>query len=144
MLHLNKPRERFAAGPWGQPASVRTFKTAWFHKAARKRGISDRELCDAIVEVMAGQADDLGGGVFKKRLNKNLDRSIIVARGRENWFYVYLFQKARRSNIDDDELLYFKQLASQYGRYSAAELNDLVARKDLEEICSDVRQENRT
>ncbi|WP_202800491.1 type II toxin-antitoxin system RelE/ParE family toxin [Novosphingobium sp. Rr 2-17] len=37
-------------------ATVRTFKTAWFVKAARKARISDDELCEAIQEVMKGQA----------------------------------------------------------------------------------------
>jgi|SRR5271154_4460687 len=50
--------------------SVRTFKTAWFAKAARKAHIPDEELCPAIQQVMLGQADDLGGGVFKKRLKR--------------------------------------------------------------------------
>ena len=59
----------------------RVFKTAWFTRAARKARIGDGELCVAIQQVMAGQADDLGGGVFKKRLNDNLHRSIIVAKG---------------------------------------------------------------
>ena len=56
------------------------FKTAWFSKAARKAFISDPELCAAIAEVMLGQADDLGGGVYKKRLSKNNYRSIVLAR----------------------------------------------------------------
>ena len=59
----------------------RVFKTAWFTRAARKARIGDGELCLAIQQVMAGQADDLGGGVFKKRLNDNAHRSIIVAKG---------------------------------------------------------------
>ena len=46
----------------------RAFKTAWFAKEARKATISDAELCRAISQVMQGQADDLGGGVYKKRL----------------------------------------------------------------------------
>ena len=58
---------------------MRTFKTAWFSKAAGKARIGDDELCEAIQGVMKGQADDLGGGVFKKRLNKNRHRSILLA-----------------------------------------------------------------
>ena len=50
----------------------RVFKTAKFAKEARKARIRDGELCAAIRQVMAGQADDLGGGVFKKRLNDNM------------------------------------------------------------------------
>jgi hypothetical protein len=50
--------------------TLRVFKTRWFSKAAQKALIEDDELCKAIAEVMKGQADNLGGGVFKKRLNK--------------------------------------------------------------------------
>ena len=57
------------------------FKTAWFAKAAKKGRIDVAELCEAIQQVMQGQAIDLGGGVFKKRLNKNNYRSMILARG---------------------------------------------------------------
>ncbi len=61
-------------------SSQRTFKTAWFSKAAKKARIDDAELCKAVQQVMQGQAIDLGGGVFKKRLNENSHRSIILAR----------------------------------------------------------------
>ena len=61
----------------------RTFKTAWFAKVARKARISDRDLCKAIQQVALGQADDLGGGVFKKRLNENRHRSIVLAKAGE-------------------------------------------------------------
>lgn len=40
---------------------------------------------------MLGQCDDLGGGVYKKRLSKNLARSIILAKGGQYWIYAYLF-----------------------------------------------------
>ncbi len=42
----------------------RAFKTAVFARSARKARIDDAELCEALREVMLGQADDLGGGVF--------------------------------------------------------------------------------
>ena len=89
-------------------ATARAFKTAWFAKAARKARISDDELCEAIQEVMKGQADDLGGGVFKKRLNKNMHRSIILAKFGSYWLHQYLFAKKDRANIDDDELREFR------------------------------------
>ena len=59
---------------------------------------------------MLGQADDLGGGVFKKRLRKNQYRSIIVAKGGRYWVYVFLFAKQDRANIEDDELREFRAL----------------------------------
>ncbi len=59
----------------------RAFKTSWFAKVAKKARIKDSELCEAIRQVMDGQAVDLGGGVFKKRLNDNKHRSLILAKG---------------------------------------------------------------
>ncbi len=82
----------------------RSFKSAWFARAAKKVRISDAVLGKAIAQVMAGQADDLGGGVFKKRLSDNQYRSIILARGGDYWVYQYLFAKQDRANIDEDEL----------------------------------------
>ncbi|MGF6177316.1 hypothetical protein ABIE33_005636 [Ensifer sp. 4252] len=67
------------------------------------------------LEVASGQADDLGGGVFKKRLNDDMHRSIVVAKAGEFWVFAYLFAKKDRANIDDDELLAFRKLADSIG-----------------------------
>lgn len=115
--------------------AARTFKTAWFAKAARKAGISDRELCSAIESVWKGQADDLGGGVFKKRLDRNRHRSIVLARGGRYWVYTYLFAKKDRANIDEAELKAFRELASLYARKSGEDIEREVAARELVEIC---------
>jgi hypothetical protein len=117
--------------------TVRAFKTAWFSKAARKARIADDELCEAIQEVMKGHADDLGGGVFKKRLNKNRHRSIILAKGGRYWIYEYLFAKKDRANIDDDELEDFRILAKSYATLTEKQIAQLLEEKDLMEICHD-------
>ncbi len=113
----------------------RAFKTAWFAKAARKALIKDEELCEAISEVMNGQVDDLGGGVFKKRLNKNKHRSIIVAKGRRLWVYAYLFAKSDRANIEDDELKAFRKLADLYAAKTDQEIAMELNAGALVEIC---------
>jgi hypothetical protein len=115
----------------------RVFKTGWFSRAARKARIKDGELCEAIARVMKGQADDLGGGVFKKRLNKNLYRAIILAKGRRYWMYEYLFAKRDRDNIDDDELAAFRQLARSYETLPDHQINRLLTTGHLTEICHD-------
>lgn len=84
---------------------------------------------------MLGQCDDLGGGVYKKRLGRNLYRSIILARGGRFWVYVYLFAKQDRANIDDDELAAFRDLAAVYARKIDAEIAREVNCGELEEIC---------
>jgi hypothetical protein len=114
----------------------RFFKTAWFSKAAKKAHISDGELCAAIRQVLLGQADDLGGGVFKKRLSKNLYRSIIIARGGRYWVYEYLFAKKDRDNIEDTELDDFRQLAKTYATLTDQQVDELTQQKDWIEICN--------
>ncbi|WP_288428914.1 type II toxin-antitoxin system RelE/ParE family toxin [uncultured Agrobacterium sp.] len=113
----------------------RVFKTAWFSKAVRRVRITDKDLCAAIAEVMRGQADDLGGGVFKKRLNRNMHRSLVLAKGGRNWFYAYLFAKKDRANIDAAELEDFRVLAKAYAALTDGQLAQLVEEKDLLEIC---------
>ena len=73
---------------------------------------------------MLGQADDLGGGVFKKRLNDNMHRSIILAKGGRHWLFEYLFAKKGRDNIEDDELAGFRVLAKALGTYQKRKLSN--------------------
>lgn len=113
----------------------RVFKTAWFSKAAKKALIQDSELCRAIQQVMIGQADNLGGGVFKKRLGRNMHRSIILAKGRNYWVYSYLFAKKDRANIEENELAAFRQLAILYNKKTDHDIDAELKTKELLEIC---------
>ena len=121
-----------------EPVSPRAFKSAWFAKAAKKARISDVMLCKAIEQVMAGQADDLGGGVFKKRLSDNRYRSIVLARGGSFWVYAYLFAKQDRANIEDDELKALRELAKSYATLTAQQVCALIADKEWIEICTEL------
>jgi hypothetical protein len=114
---------------------ARVFKTAWFSKVARKALIADEELCTAIRQVMLGHADDLGGGVFKKRLDKNRSRSIVLARGGRYWVYEYLFAKKDRANIEDRELTEFRRLAWIYEKLAQQQVDELIRNHDWMEIC---------
>jgi hypothetical protein len=115
---------------------VRAFKTSWFAKAARKAHITDDELCFAVSQVSIGQADDLGGGVYKKRLKKNQYRSIILAKVGTFWVYEYLFAKQDRANIDDDELAEFRKLVKAYGTLTPKQVHRLLQDQDWMEICN--------
>ena len=84
---------------------------------------------------MLGQADDLGGGVFKKRLNRNRHRSIIVAKGGSFWIYQYLFAKKDQANIEGDDLRDFRTLAKAYAALEKKQIEQLLADKNLTEIC---------
>ena len=94
----------------------------------------DGELSAAIRQVIQGQADNLGGGVFKKRLGKNQYRSLILAKGGRYWVYAYLFAKQDRANIDDDELTAFRALAGLYARKTDTDIARELQFGELVEI----------
>ena len=122
-------------------SNLRAFKTARFSKDAKKAKITDVELCQAIEQVLLSQVDDLGGGVFKKRLNDNLHRSIILAKGGKYWVFEYLFAKKDRANIDNDELLAFRLLANSYAGLTELQVKQLLVNGDFVEICYDDKKE---
>jgi len=121
-----------------QKKNPRVFKTAWFTKNALKAGISNSELCQAIQEMNRGLWDaNLGGNVFKKRLNENRHRSIVLSKTDTYWFFTFLFAKAAQENISKDELSGFKKLAKDFGQLSDTSISAMLANDSLEEICND-------
>ena len=75
--------------------------------------------------------------MFKKRLNDNMHRSIILSRAGKWWIYQYVFAKKDRDNIDQDELQAFRKLSAAYAKLTTAALNLLVQDQELMEICHD-------
>ncbi|VWB96417.1 toxin RelE [Burkholderia lata] len=119
------------------PASVRrVFKTKWFHKAARKSGIADAELCRAAQEPARSQGIELGSNVWKKRLDGNRQRSIVLSKVGRASVFVFLFAKRDRDDIDERELRAFRKLAADIGCRSDTEIATLIALKELVEICN--------
>ena len=116
---------------------TRTFKTVWFSKAAKKARIEDSALCACIQQAAQGQADDLGGGVFKKRINNNLHRAIILAKVGRIWIFEYLFAKNDRENIDAAELVQFRALAMAYTALNDKQIKQLISNNHFVEICDD-------
>jgi len=86
---------------------------------------------------MLGQCDDLGGGIFKKRLDKNRARSIIIAKGGRYWVYTYLFAKKDKANIDKQDLANLRDLADVYARKTEADIAEELHLKKIVEICHD-------
>ena len=112
----------------------RVFITSHFAKSAKRAGIPFEELHNAGRELAKGQGNSLGGGVWKKRLDKNRQRSIVLAKAGDFWIFVYLFAKKDRENITARELTGFKKLAKDYGALDDAKLAAMLKNGDLEEI----------
>lgn len=90
----------------------------------------------AIQQLILGQADDLGGSVFKKRLRKNQYRSIILSRFGSFWICEYLFAKQARANIGDDELAGFRRLVNAYAGLTTHQVVQLLQDRSWVEICN--------
>ena len=97
---------------------MRIFKSRWFQRFARKEGIADAALREAVARAEKGQIDaDLGGEVIKQRIARPGQgrsrgyRTIILFRRGAKAFFVYGFSKSQRANINDDEEQQFKEAA---------------------------------
>ena len=126
--------------PWGSIWGMRIFKNTWFSHFADKEGITDGELVEAVNLLEAGQADDLGGGVYKMRLVRPGEgksggyRVIVFYRTEERTFFVYSFAKANRGNISEKELRIFKKRAKIFISKNDEEIRDDLRKRDLIEV----------
>ncbi len=125
-------------------ALVRIFKSRWFQRFARKEGISDSVLREAVERAEKGQIDaDLGGQVIKQRIARPGQgrskgyRAIILFRGGAKAFFVYGFAKSQRANIDDDEEEQFKEAAKHVLALTENRLAELLTRGDFMEVKSE-------
>lgn len=94
------------------------YKTRWFDRWARKQGLDDFSLCNAVSEMTAGLYEaDLGGGLLKKRIARRGQgkrggfRTLVATNKETRWVFIYGFPKNERSNIDKDEEEALKKLA---------------------------------
>ncbi|HXM40707.1 MAG TPA: type II toxin-antitoxin system RelE/ParE family toxin [Bryobacteraceae bacterium] len=123
---------------------MRIFKSRWFQRFARKEGIADAVLREAIARAEMGQIDpDLGGNVVKQRIARHGQgkskgyRTIILFRRGVKAFYVYGFAKSQRANIDDAEKEQFKEAAKHVLALTEKQLAELLKRGDFTEVKSE-------
>ena len=126
----------------GALRSPRVFKTKAFARSAKKEGIADLELCRAAKDLEQGKGDDLGGNVWKKRLNQNRSRAILATKPGAYWVFTYAFSKNDRDNIDPDELDAFRKLAKDFESMGVAGLEKLALVGAILEICNDGKDEH--
>lgn len=90
---------------------MRIFVTKEFARFARREGIGDKALGDAIARAERGLVDaDLGGGLIKQRVPRKGQgraagfRVLIAYRREQIAVYLHGFAKSSQGNLDDDEL----------------------------------------
>ncbi len=126
-------------------SSVRIFKNRWFARFARKEGISDAKLREAVKDAEAGKIDaDYGGGVIKQRIARPNEgksggyRAVILYHRGDKAFFIYGFLKSERGNIDEAEEQAFKKLAKVTFAFSDDALAKLVKTGAYKEVkCDD-------
>jgi hypothetical protein len=64
----------------------------------------------------------------------------LVLSGQSHLFWVYLFAKKDRNNIEPDELVGFRALAKDYTGLTKDKLKKLVDLKKLMEICHELEE----
>jgi hypothetical protein len=122
-------------------AFVRIFKSRWFERFARREGIADAALREAVARAEKGQIDaDLGGGVIKQRIARPGQgrskgyRAIILFRRGAKALFVYGFAKSQRANIDDNEEEQFKEAAKHVPALTENQIAELLKRGDFAEV----------
>jgi len=97
---------------------LQTYKTKWFGRFARREGIADSSLLEAIARADREIIDaDLGGGLIKQRVARKGQgrsggyRTIIAYRERDRAFFILGFAKSGRENIELDELRTTRDIA---------------------------------
>jgi hypothetical protein len=120
---------------------MRIFKSSWFVKFARKEGISDAKLREAVRNAEQGVIDaDYGGGVIKQRVARRNEgksggyRCVILYRKADKAFFVYGFLKSERENIDKLEEREFKALAKITFDFSEEDLAALLKAGAYKEV----------
>jgi hypothetical protein len=114
---------------------VRIYKTKPFARFARKAGIADPDLRNAIDNAGRGLVDaDLGGGARPGGGKSGGFRTIIVFRAADRAVFVRGFAKNELDNILDDELGMLKRLAAELLAYDVETLAKAVAAGVLIEV----------
>lgn len=123
---------------------MRTFKTKRFSRFARREGLDDSCLRDAVQRVERGPADaELGGGVIKQRVARRGQgksggfRIILLIRRGELAFFVHGFAKNDRGNLEQNEIKAYRKLADKMLELSDEELEIALSNGSIIEVSTD-------
>jgi len=123
---------------------MRILKTRWLVRFARRVGISDGSLREAIVRAEGGLIDaDLGGGLIKQRVARTGKgrsggyRMLVAYREGDKAIFVYGFAKSDRDSISPDELETWRKVAADWFNADDDRLAEAILDSSLTEIDGD-------
>lgn len=117
------------------------FKTKWLARFARRQGISDASLTEAIERAGRGSIDaDLGGGIIKQRVARRGQgrsggyRMLIAFRAETRAVFLYAFAKNERENIGPEELLSLREIGTIWLAADARRIARAIEEGVLQEL----------
>ena len=120
---------------------MKIYKTSWFSRWQKKEKLQDNLLFEAVKGAQKGLFEaELGGGLIKKRIAREGSgkrsgyRTLLATNKGSKWFFIYGFAKNERENIDEKELISFKELSETLLILPAAELKAALKDKALIEV----------
>lgn len=120
---------------------MRIFKYRIFHQWAKKEGISDSTLKQAIDEIEKGLFDaSLGSGLYKQRVARKGQgkrasyRTILAFKEKNRSVFMYGYGKNDRANISKKEEAIYKKLAGYFLEMPDAKIENLIKIGELSEV----------
>lgn len=112
-----------------------------FTRLAAREGLTNAHICTAVAEMNNGLIDaNLGAGLFKKRIampgqgKRGSWRILLGFQVTRKAFFLYLFPKNSRDNIENDELKALKRLTKYYLTMNSDEIETAVKCGELTEV----------
>ena len=112
-----------------------------FTRLARREGLTGIHICQAVAEMNTGLIDaNLGAGLFKKRIampghgKSGSWRALLGFQAGKKAFFLYLFPKNSRDNIEDDEMKALKRLTRYYFTLKPGEIETALQCGELNEV----------
>ncbi len=121
--------------------AIKIFVTRHFDRAARKAGLDDGVLLDAVMRAERGLVDaNLGHCLIKQRIARPGQgrsggyRTIIVYRKGDLAVFIFAYSKADQDNLSDRERVSLQSFAESFARFSPAEIEQLVIERNWRQV----------
>ena len=121
--------------------AIKIFVTRHFDRAARKAGLDDRSLLEAVMRAERGLVDaDLGHCLIKQRIARSGQgrsggyRTIIVYRKGDLAVFIFAYAKSDQDNLSARELASLQAFAESFAQFSPDEIEQLVIERNWRQI----------
>lgn len=121
--------------------ALRIFVTRTFDRLARKSGLDDQALLDAVNRAEQGLVDaHLGHFLIKQRIARTGEgcsggyRTIIAYRKGDVAVFIFAFAKSDQENLSDRELVNLQGLAETFANFSPVHIEALISERKWRRI----------